>query len=322
MVAPGAHASRSRSRPGRSGAGVAPPVDPASSTRRCSPSRAVEAGPFLGGPGAAELLSDTSTPGRLVLGASRLGQVGGVAGEGVVRPRRVPGPGRRATRRSRFEQAKALDATARRWRSTPGPRRSRSTGDGAVPDARAARATAGRRRSRAPEGNEEEHVDRSELQKAPGRLHHRRDGDGRRDPVDPRRGRRPDRPARRAGGSRRRSCDRRCATCATPSTSTSATATPGCCRSTWAPTATRRSWRTWSKGVDIVGQVDRKARFLRRIPVDPMTGEAEWGMRSYQDDSGLDLLGRRERLRRVLALRGRRPERRPLRGVVTMTTRT
>lgn len=26
-----------------------------------------------------------------------------------------------------------------------------------------------------------------------------------------------------------------------------------------------------------------KLRFLRRIPVDPMTGEAEWGLRSYQD---------------------------------------
>jgi general secretion pathway protein G len=26
-----------------------------------------------------------------------------------------------------------------------------------------------------------------------------------------------------------------------------------------------------------------KLRFLRRIPVDPMTGEPEWGMRSYQD---------------------------------------
>jgi general secretion pathway protein G len=25
-------------------------------------------------------------------------------------------------------------------------------------------------------------------------------------------------------------------------------------------------------------------RFLARIPVDPMTGEAEWGLRSYQDD--------------------------------------
>ena len=37
------------------------------------------------------------------------------------------------------------------------------------------------------------------------------------------------------------------------------------------------------EGVDLVGQ-DRKQRFLRRIPVDPMTGEAEWGLRSYQDE--------------------------------------
>ena len=27
----------------------------------------------------------------------------------------------------------------------------------------------------------------------------------------------------------------------------------------------------------------RKLKFLRRIPVDPMTGSTEWGMRSYQD---------------------------------------
>ena len=27
----------------------------------------------------------------------------------------------------------------------------------------------------------------------------------------------------------------------------------------------------------------RKLRFLRRVPIDPMTGDAEWGMRSYQD---------------------------------------
>jgi len=27
-----------------------------------------------------------------------------------------------------------------------------------------------------------------------------------------------------------------------------------------------------------------KVHFLQRIPVDPFTGEAEWGMRSYQDD--------------------------------------
>lgn len=36
--------------------------------------------------------------------------------------------------------------------------------------------------------------------------------------------------------------------------------------------------------IDLVGQVDRQIRFLRRIPIDPMTGDAEWGLRSYQDD--------------------------------------
>jgi general secretion pathway protein G len=35
--------------------------------------------------------------------------------------------------------------------------------------------------------------------------------------------------------------------------------------------------------IDVVGQVDKQIRFLRRIPVDPMTGEAEWGMRSTSD---------------------------------------
>lgn len=38
------------------------------------------------------------------------------------------------------------------------------------------------------------------------------------------------------------------------------------------------------EGVEIVGQVDKKVKFLRRIPVDPMTGKDEWGLRSYQDE--------------------------------------
>ncbi len=38
------------------------------------------------------------------------------------------------------------------------------------------------------------------------------------------------------------------------------------------------------KGVQRVGALDRKLKFLRRIPVDPMTNTAEWGMRCYQDD--------------------------------------
>jgi general secretion pathway protein G len=38
---------------------------------------------------------------------------------------------------------------------------------------------------------------------------------------------------------------------------------------------------TLVKGVDVQG---KKVRFLRRIPVDPMTGKTEWGLRSMQDD--------------------------------------
>jgi general secretion pathway protein G len=41
---------------------------------------------------------------------------------------------------------------------------------------------------------------------------------------------------------------------------------------------------TLVEGVSVVGDATgRKLRFLRRIPKDPMTGDFEWGMRSYQD---------------------------------------
>jgi general secretion pathway protein G len=39
---------------------------------------------------------------------------------------------------------------------------------------------------------------------------------------------------------------------------------------------------TLVKGEVIAG--NKRVRFLRRIPVDPMTGQADWGMRSIQDD--------------------------------------
>ncbi len=43
---------------------------------------------------------------------------------------------------------------------------------------------------------------------------------------------------------------------------------------------------TLVEGVPVVNdQSGRKLKFLRRIPADPMTGEADWGMRSYQDDA-------------------------------------
>lgn len=41
---------------------------------------------------------------------------------------------------------------------------------------------------------------------------------------------------------------------------------------------------TLVKGVNLVGKVDKKQKFLRRIPLDPMTGTVEWGLRSYQDE--------------------------------------
>ena len=41
---------------------------------------------------------------------------------------------------------------------------------------------------------------------------------------------------------------------------------------------------TLVKGVSQVGQIDRKLKFLRRIPVDPLTRSTEWGLRCYQDE--------------------------------------
>lgn len=38
------------------------------------------------------------------------------------------------------------------------------------------------------------------------------------------------------------------------------------------------------EGVGVTGDASgRKLKFLRRVPIDPMTGSTEWGMRSYQD---------------------------------------
>jgi general secretion pathway protein G len=42
--------------------------------------------------------------------------------------------------------------------------------------------------------------------------------------------------------------------------------------------------QTLVEGVDLVGQLNKKQKFLRRIPMDPMTKKAEWGLRSYQDE--------------------------------------
>jgi general secretion pathway protein G len=41
---------------------------------------------------------------------------------------------------------------------------------------------------------------------------------------------------------------------------------------------------TLVKGVNRVGAAERKLKFLRRLPRDPVTGTDEWGLRCYQDD--------------------------------------
>jgi general secretion pathway protein G len=45
---------------------------------------------------------------------------------------------------------------------------------------------------------------------------------------------------------------------------------------------------TLVNGVDVL---DKKVKFLRKIPVDPMTGNADWGLRANQDDPDSDSFG-------------------------------
>jgi len=42
---------------------------------------------------------------------------------------------------------------------------------------------------------------------------------------------------------------------------------------------------TLVNGVDVGG---KKLKFLRRVPIDPMTGNTDWGLRSMQDDPTSD----------------------------------
>jgi general secretion pathway protein G len=46
---------------------------------------------------------------------------------------------------------------------------------------------------------------------------------------------------------------------------------------------------TLVNGVEVAG--GKKLRFLRRVPVDPMTGNKDWGLRSMQDDPQSDSWG-------------------------------
>lgn len=37
-------------------------------------------------------------------------------------------------------------------------------------------------------------------------------------------------------------------------------------------------------GVQMIGQAGKTIKFLRKIPIDPMTNSTDWGLRSYQDE--------------------------------------
>ena len=42
--------------------------------------------------------------------------------------------------------------------------------------------------------------------------------------------------------------------------------------------------QTLVTGVPLGNNSEKKIRFLRKIPIDPMTGRADWGLRAVQDD--------------------------------------
>ncbi len=48
---------------------------------------------------------------------------------------------------------------------------------------------------------------------------------------------------------------------------------------------------TLVKGVQLAGATNRRVRYLRKVPVDPMTGQKDWGMRAVQDDPDSGMWG-------------------------------
>lgn len=48
---------------------------------------------------------------------------------------------------------------------------------------------------------------------------------------------------------------------------------------------------TLVKGVQLAGTTNRRVRYLREIPTDPMTGRKDWGLRSVQDDADSTMWG-------------------------------
>ena len=73
-----------------------------------------------------------------------------------------------------------------------------------------------------------------------------------------------------------------------PSAAPPSVGVPGSTTTTTTTSPTTDHTTKITRGVDANG---KKLRFLRRIPVDPMTGKDEWGLRSVQDDPDSDSWG-------------------------------
>ena len=70
-------------------------------------------------------------------------------------------------------------------------------------------------------------------------------------------------------------------------------------------------------GVSVANDASgRKLKFLRRVPIDPMTGEAEVGPARLSGQARYHQLGRPERLRRALAQRRHGARRIEVQGLV------
>jgi len=72
-------------------------------------------------------------------------------------------------------------------------------------------------------------------------------------------------------------------------------------RSAWrlAAKAIHPTWRHWSREWQLGASQRPEIRFLRKIPIDPMTGRADWGLRAVQDDPDSTSWGGKERVRCV-----------------------
>ena len=76
---------------------------------------------------------------------------------------------------------------------------------------------------------------------------------------------------------------------------------------------------TLVEGVSVANDATgRKLKFLRRIPIDPMSDSTEWGMRAYARQAGLDVVGRLERVRRLHEVDGQGARRHEVQRLVRL----